>query len=36
MVKVPFGFWMRMVLGSGCVIDSLELEMTGRMNCSGV
>lgn len=35
-VRVPFGFVMRMVLGSGWVKASFELEMTGRMNCSGV
>ena len=35
-VRVPFGFVIRMVLGSGCATDSLEREMTGRMNWSGV
>ena len=34
-VRVPFGFVMRMVLGSGWVTVSVELEMTGRMNCVG-
>ena len=32
MVRVPFGLVMRMVLGSGWVIASADLEMTGRMN----
>ena len=36
MVRVPLGFVMRMVLGSGWVTASLDREMTGRMNCSGV
>jgi len=36
MVSVPFGFVMRMVLGSGCSIASLDREITGRMNWSGV
>ena len=36
MVRVPFGFVMRMVLALGWVMDSLELEITGRMKWSGV
>ena len=36
MVRVPLGFVMRMVLGSGWVTASVDLEMTGRMNWSGV
>ena len=32
MVSVPFGLVMRMVLGSGWVTCSMELEMTGRTN----
>ena len=36
MVRVPFGLVMRMVLGSGWVTVSVEREMTGRMNRSGV
>ncbi len=35
-MRVPFGFVMRMVLESGCATVSVEREMTGRMNCSGV
>ena len=30
MVKVPLGFVMRMVLGSGWVTGSVEVEITGR------
>jgi len=36
MVRVPLGFWMRMVLGLGWLTASLDREMTGRMNWSGV
>lgn len=35
MVSVPLGFVMRMVLASGWVVASVELEITGRMKWSG-